>query len=81
VTYVSPDDPPFLLLHGQRDGFVPLVQSELMKAALEREGVPVEFIIVKNAGHDFIPVWGLPKPSRKEIGRLIADFLDRKMPR
>ena len=80
VTYVSPDDPPFLLVHGERDGIVPVSQSERMKAALERAGVPVELIIVKNAGHDFFPAWGLPNPSRKEIGRLAADFLDRKMP-
>jgi acetyl esterase/lipase len=81
VTYVSPDDPPFLLLHGQRDGIVPLIQSERLKAALERAGVTVEFVVVKNAGHDFIPAWGLPNPSPREIGRLIADFLDQRMSR
>lgn len=81
VTYVSAEDPPFLLLHGEYDGLVPLSQSERMKAALERAGVPAELIIIKNAGHDFFPAWGVPNPSRKQIGRLAADFLDRTFQR
>ena len=81
VTYVSKDDPPFLLMHGQRDGLVPLNQSERMKVALEKAGVPVELVIVKNAGHGFFPAGGWPRPGRKEIGRLIADFLDRTFQR
>ena len=79
VNYVSSDDPPFLLLHGERDSLVPLVQSELMEAALRKAGVPVEFIIVKHAGHCFIPAGRPPSPSDEEIGKLIADFLDRSM--
>lgn len=81
VNYVAPDDPPFLLLHGERDSLVPLVQSELLAAALRKAGVPVEFIIVKHAGHCFVPAGRPPSPNDAEIGKLIADFLDRKMPR
>ena len=81
VTYVSKDDPPFLLLHGDHDSLVPLVQSELMEAALRKAGVPVELIVVKNAGHCFIPAGRPPSPTDAEIGKLIADFLDRTMPR
>ena len=81
VNYVSRDDPPFLLLHGERDGLVPLVQSELMEAALRKAGVPVEFVVVKHAGHCFLPAGRPPSPTDEEIGKLIADFLDRSMPR
>ena len=80
VNYVSNDDPPFLLLHGECDGLVPLVQSELMEAALQKAGVPVELIVVKNAGHCFIPAGRPPSPTDAEIGKLIAEFLDRTMP-
>jgi dipeptidyl aminopeptidase/acylaminoacyl peptidase len=81
VNYVSQDDPPFLLLHGERDSLVPLVQSELMEAALRQAGVPVEFTVVKHAGHGFIHAGRPPSPTDAEIGKLIADFLDRTMPR
>ena len=77
VSYVTPDDPPFLLVHGERDGMVPLRQSELMKAALEEQGVPVQLVVVKHAGHCLVPEGGRPNPSRETLGRLIADFADR----
>jgi acetyl esterase/lipase len=81
LTYVSQDDPPFLLLHGRKDGLVALNQSARMKDALDRAGVPAEFIIVENAGHGFYARGGRPRPSREEIAKSVADFLDRKMPR
>ncbi len=77
VSYVTPDDPPFLLVHGERDGMVPVRQSELMKAALEEQGVPVQLVVVKHAGHCLVPAGGRPNPSRETLGRLIADFADR----
>jgi hypothetical protein len=39
ITYVTPDDPPFLILHGDRDPLVPVNQSELLFAALTKAGV------------------------------------------
>lgn len=79
VSYVTPDDPPFLLVHGERDGLVPLKQSELMKAALEQVGVPVELIVVKHAGHCLFAAGGRPTPSSKELGTIVADFVDRAL--
>jgi len=79
VTYVTADDPPFLLVHGERDGVVPLRQSELMKAALEKKNVPVELIVVKHAGHCLLASGGRPNPSRKNLGVMIADFVDRTL--
>lgn len=79
VTYVSPDDPPFLLVHGEHDGIVPLRQSELMKAALEKAGVPVEMIVVKHAGHCLFAAGRPPNPPSKAVGRMIADFVDRSL--
>ena len=51
VTYVTPDDPPFLLLHGDADKTVPFQQSEIMEAALKKAGVAVKLIRVPGAGH------------------------------
>jgi acetyl esterase/lipase len=51
ITYVSKDDPPFLICHGDLDPLVPHHQSELLAAALKAAGVPVTFYTVKGAGH------------------------------
>lgn len=51
ITYVSKGDPPFLILHGDQDGLVPLNQSELLHAALGKAGVPSELVVFKGAGH------------------------------
>lgn len=59
LTHVSPDDPPFMLVHGDRDRLVPLSQSVALQEALLRADVPVELVVVSGAGHGF----GRPKPD------------------
>ena len=51
ITYVSKDDPPFLIIHGDQDKLVPYHQSVLLKDALEKAGVSVKFYRVKGGGH------------------------------
>ncbi len=51
ITYVTPDDPPFLIIHGDEDATVPVSQSELFAAALKKAGVPVTLDIVAGRGH------------------------------
>ncbi|MEO8129983.1 MAG: prolyl oligopeptidase family serine peptidase [Bryobacteraceae bacterium] len=51
VTHVSPDDPPFLLIHGDGDRTVPYSQSEAMEAALKKAGVPVKLVRVPGGDH------------------------------
>lgn len=53
ITYVSNDDPPFLIMHGEKDRLVPLNQSELLADALKNAGVTVTFHVIKGAGHGF----------------------------
>jgi acetyl esterase/lipase len=53
ILFVSDDDPPTLLLHGDEDGLVPLSHSERMHAALEEAGVVNDFVIFPGAGHGF----------------------------
>ncbi len=53
ITYVTADDPPFLIMHGDKDQLVPVNQSELLEAALKKAGVDVTFHVVKGAGHGF----------------------------
>jgi len=79
VSYVSADDPPFLIIHGEKDPLVPVGQSELLYAALKAAGVPVELLRVKNAGHGLVPSGGLVTPSRIEIMKKMGDFLDSNL--
>jgi acetyl esterase/lipase len=76
VTYVSADDPPFLILHGEEDATVPLSQSVIFLEALQSAGVASTLVVVRNAGHGFQPVGGEIVPSRVELTRMIADFFD-----
>ena len=51
VTYVDKDDPPFLIIHGEKDELVSPDQSRLLSSWLKLSGVPKELIIVKDAPH------------------------------
>jgi len=53
ITYVSKNDPPMLIMHGEKDMSVPFNQSELLYAALKEAGVDVTLYCVKNGGHGF----------------------------
>jgi acetyl esterase/lipase len=51
IAHVSPDDPPFLIMHGDRDATVPLQQSEAFASALKHAHVPVTLLILSGVGH------------------------------
>jgi acetyl esterase/lipase len=51
INYISQKDPPFLILHGEKDSQIPIKQSENFEKALKKKNVSVKFITVPNAGH------------------------------
>ena len=72
INYVSKDDPPFLIAHGDQDVIVPYNQSEILYKALRDAGVKVEFITVKGGGHGG---WNdKTEPSNKEVHQKVVDF-------
>lgn len=75
ITHVTSDDPPFLLIHGDRDELVPYEQSQLLYDRLIQANVPAQLVIVKNASHSFIAPEGTTTPSLLEINQIILDFL------
>lgn len=84
VTYVSPDDPPFLIIHGEADGVVPLSQSQELTDRLRAAGVPAALIVVRNAEHGLSPKMGggaEPQPSVTEVNEAIGEFLDSALKR
>lgn len=51
VTYVDKNDPPFLIINGEKDESVNFTQSKLLGSYLTLAGVKNEVIIVKDAPH------------------------------
>jgi acetyl esterase/lipase len=70
ITSVSKDDPPFLILHGDRDPAVPMNQSELLFDALKSAGVDVTFHKIAGAGH------GGPQFNTPIVRAMVLAFLD-----
>jgi len=51
IFHVTADDPPFLLVHGDKDEVVPFVLSEDMYKKLQELNVPAKLITVEGGGH------------------------------
>lgn len=51
VTYVDKNDPPFLIIHGEKDELVSTKHSRLLSSWLNVVGVRNELVIVKDAPH------------------------------
>jgi acetyl esterase/lipase len=79
VTYISKDDPPFLILHGDMDEHLPPSQSQILHDRLQTAGVQSTFVIVKNATHALSPAGTSMTPTRAEITKMIADFFDEHL--
>jgi acetyl esterase/lipase len=71
--HVSKDDPPFLIMHGDKDNVVPLKQSERFAGALKSAGVRVKMLVLKGAGH------GGPQFMQSEQMKVIQTFLDEAL--
>jgi acetyl esterase/lipase len=56
ITYAGDHAPPFFLVHGTADRFVPPAQSATLAAALEAAGADVELLLLEGADH----MWQLP---------------------
>ena len=51
INSVSSDDPPVIIIHGDKDVLVPKQQSESIIAKFKEVNVPCEFIIKEGGGH------------------------------
>lgn len=80
VTYVTPDDPPFLIIQGAFDTTVPPNQSTRFFRKLQQSDIEVELIMVENAGHGLLPVDEIPiQPSLEEIREKILLFFIKNL--
>ena len=51
ISFVTKDDPPFLIVHGDADVIVPVEHAKGLRSALEAAGVPVEMHLVEGGKH------------------------------
>ena len=54
VTYITPDDAPFLIIHGNKDNLVPYAQATEFEAALKAAHVPAILLTGTDGGHVFL---------------------------
>lgn len=79
ISHVTPDDPPFLLIHGEQDELVPVEQSQLMYDRLLQANVPAQLVVVTNAGHSMTSRGGTARPTLAEINQIITSFLSQHL--
>jgi acetyl esterase/lipase len=73
VTYVSKDDPPFLIVHGQVDDIVPIAHAEKLYGLLKKAGVDATLMPLKDTGHGG---GGYESPENRKI---MLDFFDKHL--
>jgi acetyl esterase/lipase len=66
ITYVSPDDPPMMIVHGDADVIVPFAHAEVMFKRLKAVGVEVDLVTVKGGKHN-VSGAGQPEAGNKAI--------------
>jgi len=67
ISYIDPNDPPFLILHGDADPLVPHCQSEMLFKGLQEAGVSSQIVIVPQAAHG-------PGLFTEKYFRMMTDF-------
>jgi len=73
ITYITEDDPPFLILHGTDDCTVTPQSSVLLEKALKEKGVPVSLHLLPGAGHGG-PQFVTPETKTEVLNFLNAIF-------
>jgi acetyl esterase/lipase len=73
ITYVTSDDPPFLILQGTRDPLVRAEQSQWLYDALKEKGVDAKLEMIEGAGHGGAE---FNTPARR---KMILDFFESNL--
>ena len=71
INFVTADDPPTLIIHGDEDPLVALQQSELIMGKFKQTGVEARLVVKKGAGHGW--------PGLEKDLVLFADWFDQHL--
>jgi acetyl esterase/lipase len=75
LRFVTADDPPTLLVHGDKDDLVKLDQSQRIQAEFEKNKVPCELIVIEGAGH------GFPGEQGERASKALVEWFDKYLAR
>jgi len=73
ITYIDKGAAPFLIMHGEEDKGVPMIQSELLDEALRKAGVESTLVRIAKNGH------GGPGFTTPESWKRIEEFFDKHL--
>jgi acetyl esterase/lipase len=71
IVFVTKDDAPTLLIHGDKDDLVKIDNSERILEAFKKESVPAELIVIEGAGH------GFGGENGKRASKALLDWFDK----
>lgn len=71
ILHVTEDDPPTLLVHGDKDELVPLLHSERIHAAFQEKQVQTKLVVIEGAEH------GFRGEHRDTAFQQVADWFDK----
>lgn len=79
ICHLRADDPPFLVVHGEKDPIVSTAQAVAFADALRKVGVSVDLLIVKNGDHGLGSVPGGPAadPDLNALFARVGAFFDK----
>ena len=73
ITFLTKDDAPLLIVHGDKDPLVPLAQSRMLAEACRKAGVDCELLVLEGAGH------GGPAFQKPETLAKIVAFFEKHL--
>ena len=73
MNYITPDDPPFLIMQGQLDCLTPWQQSKMLYDALRADGVDATLYLLPTAQH------ADSQFDQQQYQQIISDFLDHNL--
>jgi dipeptidyl aminopeptidase/acylaminoacyl peptidase len=76
ITYITPEAPPFLIVHGDADRTVLPSQSEMLHEALQAAGIESTLHLVPGAGHGFSSA---TDTQQAQIDNWVDAFFDRTL--
>jgi len=71
ITHVSADDPPMLIIHGDKDKVVPIQQANIFIDKLKERKVPCELVLRPGADHGWLTLG--------QDVKLFADWFDKHL--
>ncbi len=72
INFVTPDDPPFFLFHGETDWLVPISSPRLLHQSLQQAKVDSKFVPIPSSGH-------IATFSRMDLMMDVIKFFDQHL--